>query len=63
MNANSHLEPYNPPQPPEELFTNLGWTKRGSVWFKKNGDVVFFIDVLNAYPPLMAWVKARTGAP
>lgn len=51
----------NAPEPPEEFFIEQGWIRGNGLWWKPNGEPVFFVDIFNAYPPLHAWVNERTG--
>lgn len=48
------------PDPPDEFFIAQGWKRGDGVWWKQNGEPVFFIDLISAYPPLKAWVEERT---
>lgn len=50
----------NAPEPPEQFFLDQGWTRGRGGWLKPNGEPVFFVDIINAYPPLHAWVNERT---
>ena len=55
------MNTFSAPEPPEQFLIDQGWTRQGGVWFKPNGEPVFFIDIINAYPPLKAWVEEKTA--
>lgn len=55
--------PFGAPEPPEEVFIAQGWIRTSWGWLKADGKTpVYFIDVLDAYPPLKAWVEERTNS-
>lgn len=61
MEDNANVGPFGAPEPPEEWFIERGWILRDGVRWKPGGnEPVFFVDIINAYPPLKAWVEERT---
>lgn len=60
MSAETPTGPIGAPEPPEVWFIEQGWTRRDAIWWKPNGQPVFFVDTINAYAPLRAWLEKRT---
>ena len=55
------MDTFSGPEPPDEFLIRQGWARREGIWFKSNGEPVFFIDIMNAYAPLKAWVEEKTA--
>jgi hypothetical protein len=53
-------ESFSAPEPPEDWFIAQGWTRGDGIWWKPNGEPVFLVDLYDRYPPLRAWIDART---
>ena len=49
------------PEPSQQFYIEQGWTRKGNDWLKPNGEPVFLVDIINAYPPLKAWVMEKTN--
>lgn len=64
MSDNIPTGPFGAPEPPEAFFIAQGWIRVSWGWLQADGKTpVYFVDVMNAYPPLKAWVHERTGCP
>jgi len=60
MGQESTPDPSRAPEPPDQFYIDQGWIRRESSWVKQNGDPVYVVDIITAFPPLKAWVMERT---
>jgi len=49
------------PTCPSNILMAQGWKQRSNsdAWVKKNGEPVFFADIVNIHPPTERWVKEK----